>query len=263
MAGKRLNSMKKINKQLYAYENFIHDIKTPLTITYSYIQTIENMTITQDDYTAYIFQIKKNWYRILKLIHDASDEKKLDNGNLMPNLRNYDVVMLLKELIESAMPLADRKKINLSFIASTAKIITETDKGLFERIILNLLSNAIKFTDSGKNISLIIKEGYNKFSIIIKDEGSGITPEMLNKIFNRYVYEDSERNQFGTGIGLSIAKELTELLGGKMKIKSELNIGTEVTITLPIKITEEKEDFISYDDFYLNNIVQIELSDDY
>lgn len=244
------------------YENVIHDIKTPMSIIYSNLQLLElSQNLSKEDIEN-IQSIKKNWYRIMKSITDVSDISKITKGSLLPNIRNCDIVFLVESIAKNIKSFADRKNINVNFKSNVSKKIIATDKDMLERILLNLLSNSIKFNKINGSIFITLKDYKNYIQIHIKDTGIGMDEKYVDLIFNRYITSD---NKLGSGIGLSIVIELVRLLKGSIEIaNTKVGVGTEFIITLPFKLlSDNKETDKLYDDFYNDNIVQIELSDDY
>ena len=110
-----------------------------------------------------------------------------------------------------------------------------------KQVISNLLSNAIKFTHESKNITVTIDYKDNKLFVSVKDEGIGIAPNKLSHIFEAFSQEDSSttRKYGGTGLGLTISSRLVKLLGGELKVKSQLGKGSEFYFSIPVEVAEE------------------------
>lgn len=246
---------------IISYENIIHDMKLPLSIIHTTVQTLETMEELPYEAKDYLKIAKNNCYRIMKLINDVSDFAKIGNGYFYPTLSNYNVVSLAKEITENTKLFANKKDINLAFITNTKEKIMAIDKEMLGRILLNLLSNAIKFTEKGGSVNIIFIDKGEKVEFIVKDTGIGMDLEKVNHIFNRYTTIDSK---VGSGLGLSIVNELTKLLGGSILVKQgEHKVGTQFIVELPVIITKENSTKKYFDNFYSDNIVQIELSEDY
>ncbi len=244
-----------------SYENIIHDIKTPLSIIYSKLTELENIEAMPVIAMETLNEIKKHWFKILKLITDANDSVKIKNDALSPKLRNYNIVELVNDIVSSAKTLADKKSISVLFESDVQNIEMATDKDMLERILLNLLSNSIKFTASGGSVTISIKDSENGVRISVKDTGIGIHIDDIGNIYDRYYRGKNEYHMTGSGLGLAIVKQLTMLLGGAISIK-RLEVGTEILIDLPVNILKEIPVQLKLvDDFYTENIVQIELTD--
>lgn len=253
--------VKKDMVNIISYENVIHDMKLPLSIIHTTVQFLENMGGLPNDAKEHLRIAKNSCYRIMKLMNDVNDFAKIDNGYFYPTLRNYNVVSLVRDITESTLLFANRKNINLDFKTNTNEKIMGIDKEMLERILLNLLSNAIKFTYEGGKVEIIFVDKGDTVEFIVKDNGIGIDLEKVNNIFKRYTTTDSK---LGSGLGLSIVNELTRLLGGNVLVKKgESMTGSQFVVELPVIITKENGSKKYFDNFYSDNIVQIELSDYY
>lgn len=247
---------KNIKNDYIHYENILHDIRLPLTIMHTTMQLLVNMPLPNNA-KEHIVVALHSCYRMLKLLNDSDYIAKIERGHLTPNLANKNIVSIIKILVENTHLLATKKNIKINLHKDTDKIIMAIDKFMLERILLNLLSNAIKFTPNGGNIDVTIKNHGDSISIIVKDDGPGVeNKDIINNIFNRYTTSD---NMQGTGIGLVIVDQLIKALGGTIAAKN-LN-GAIFTATLPIHIVDKDEKQLMIDDFYKDNIVQIELSE--
>ena len=243
------------------YEDVIHDIKGPMTIIYTYVQLLEVTKSMPKSALAYVEAIKKNCFKALKLVTDVSDASKLRDGYLLPSFANVNIVDLMRNLTESTLPFTVKKTLNLDFVCDFEEKIMATDKAFIERVLLNLLSNSVKSTNVGGKIAVIMKDLGDRVEISVEDNGHGIKAENIDHIFDRYHTSDSVR---GRGIGLSIVREIVEVLGGEISVKSKVGKGTKMTMVFPVFVIEhEKQTEQVCDDFYLDNMVQIELAEEY
>lgn len=264
-----------LEKDLVMKDEFItlitHEFKTPINVIYSAIQLIEHVHInkTPEEVRNLIGSIKRNTFRQLRLVNNLLDITRLNSDQFKLNMKNVDIVFLTKLITESVKIYAEQKKINLYFKSNVSSRSTTLDDEKYERIILNLLSNAIKFTLEGGSIIVEVKENIKDktISISVSDNGIGIPKEMNEMIFQRFAQVESNlsRQAEGSGIGLSLVKMLTDILDGNIELKSELDVGSTFTITLPIKesiVDEENEVFIDSDN-RLINAINVEFSDIY
>lgn len=264
-----------LEKDLIMKDEFItlitHEFKTPINVIYSAIQLIEHLYIDKipNKVRNLIGNIKRNTFRQLRLVNNLLDITKLNSYQFKVNLRNIDIIDLTKLIIESVNIYAKQKGIKLYFKSNinSKNILIDDEK--YERIILNILSNAIKFTPKGGKISVEVKENKeeNTIAIYVSDTGIGIPEEMYETIFRRFgqVENNLSRQAEGTGIGLAIVKMLVDILGWKIKVDSELGIGSRFTITLPIKegiAYEENQVYLDYNN-RLTNSINVEFSDIY
>jgi len=243
------------------YEDVIHDIKGPMTIIYTYVQLLEVTKGMPKGALPHVEAIKKNCFKALKLVTDVSDSSKLRDGYLLPVFANTNIVELARNLTESTLPFTVNKNLTLDFSCSLEEKIMATDKALIERVLLNLLSNSVKSTGVGGKIEVVLKDLGERVEISVEDNGHGIKAENIEHIFERYHTTDRLR---GRGIGLSIVREIVEVLGGEIRVKSKVGKGTKMTVTFPVFVIEHEEAPAQIcDDFYLDNMVQIELAEEY
>jgi len=250
-----------VDENLTAYENAIHDIRGPMTIIYTYAQLLEVTKRMPPGALDYVQAMKRNCFKALKIITDVSDSSKIRDGYFLPNFANINIVELVRNVVESTQPFTVRKNVELICISEFEGKIMATDKTLVERVLLNLLSNSVKYVDKGGFIKVSVTDLNEFLEITVEDNGQGIKADKLPYIFDRYHTGDSTR---GKGIGLSIVREIVEVLGGTINAQSEENKGTIMTVCLPVfvlDIENEKPKFS--DDFYVDNMVQIELSDEF
>ena len=250
-----------VDENLTAYENAIHDIRGPMTIIYTYAQLLEVTKRMPPKALGYIEAMKRNCFKALKIVNDVSDSSKIRDGYLLPNFVNTNVVELISNVVDSTQPFTVRKNVKLTYESEFDEKIMATDKTLIERVLLNLLSNSVKSVDNDGVIKVLIKGHEDKIEITVEDNGHGIKADKLIHIFDRYHTSDAAR---GKGIGLSIVREILEVLGGTIEAFSEVGIGTKMIISLPVFLVDKESELSKIsDDFYVDNMIQIEFSDDF
>ncbi len=232
--SEKLEEVDRMKSRFFA--NISHEFRTPLTlilgpsdsiITGSSNEKIKKMAGT----------IKKSANRLLSLINQLMDLSKLEAGRLKLETSRGNIVTFVKGVAMSFESLAERKDIMLKVKSNNNKIELYFDKEKMEKVFANLLSNTFKFTPEGGKVTISLNEtDNNSVEIKIKDTGIGIPQEELSKLFDRFYQVDSShtREHEGTGIGLSLTKELVELHKGSIKVESKEEKWTEVTITLPL-----------------------------
>ena len=184
------------------------------------------------------------------------------------NLRcsNQNIINVIEDITQSVVVYTKNNKINLLFDTDEEEVITYCDPDKIERIMLTILSNAVKYTPEGGFINVNIKTTSENVIVSIKDNGIGIPKEKLNVIFDRFEQVNSllTRRREGSGIGLSIVKNLVEMHGGSISVYSEEGKGSEFVFTIPIKFKEGSNE--EYDIDRKNKHVErcnIEFSDIY
>ena len=217
------------------FTNISHEFRTPLTLI---LGPAKDIIDKSGEYKTKqnAEMIKRSATRLLSLVNQILDITKLEAGKMTLEISEQDIIPLLKELFISFAPLAERKKITFKFNITEENLYVYIDDDKIEKIIDNLLSNAFKFTPEGGRIELKMRRNEEYVEISIQDSGIGIPNEKISKIFDRFyqVDETHKREYEGTGIGLALSKELTELHKGKIGIESEEGKGTIVTISVPL-----------------------------
>ena len=215
--------------------NLTHEFRTPLTLILGPAKQIllrEKDSQTKADADT----ICSNADRLLKLINQLLDLSKLEAGKMELNNTPAELIYLVRRNVIIFQSLAEQKMIKLSFEAAWGTIWLSFDHDKLEGILYNLLSNAIKFTEPGGSIAVELKYSGEKFALLVTDTGIGIPANNMPYIFDRFYQVDASdtRSQEGTGIGLAITKELTELMGGRLIVHSIPGEGTTVQVTLPM-----------------------------
>ncbi|MDR5588916.1 PAS domain-containing sensor histidine kinase [Clostridium aquiflavi] len=251
---KKLEQEKKELEEAVMIENFknkflaniSHEFKTPLNVILATVQLIDknnNFKNAEIDLIKYIDGIKKNSYRLLRLINNLIDITKIDSGHCNFQLQNCNAVEIIEDIVMSVREYIKENTRNIIFDTSEEEIITALDKNKIETVMLNLLSNAIKYTNDDGIIEIRIKYSKDRKNILIsiKDNGIGIASKDINNIFQRFKYSDNILNRRceGTGIGLSLVKSLVEMHGGKIIAKNNPLKGTEFIFSIPVRLTDD------------------------
>lgn len=209
-----------------------HDLKTPINVIYSAMQ-VEKIYIKKKDLQVlnkYNNISKQNCISLIKLTNNLIDNSKINSHYLVPRLKNINLVAVIEDNVMSLIDYVKWNNIDLIFDTNTEECYLDIDHEFMDRIILNLVSNAVKFTPDGGKIYVIICDNNDKVNVCVKDSGSGIEQEFIYQAFNRYsVGEDIKTDsKSGTGIGLSVVKQLVELQGGNIEIKRNEDVGTTI-----------------------------------
>lgn len=212
--------------------------------------------------------MKKNCFRLLRLVNNLIDITKIDLGYFDINETNNNIISLVEDITLSVADYIENKGLALIFDTDVEEKIIACDPEKIERIIMNLLSNAIKFTPLGGSIMVSIEDGIDNIFLRVKDTGRGIPKDKLNIIFERFVQVDKSlaRDHEGSGIGLSLVKSLVELHGGTISVESQVDHGTEFIICIPCKQIDRINDEIAATESAGEKFIQklhIEFSDIY
>ena len=247
------------------FTNISHEFRTPLTLILGPIKQITEQ-IKNEKIKDRLGVVYKNANRLLGLVNQLLDIAKLESQNMKLRTIPQNIVPLLRNLVLSFSSYAERKRIRLKLNLQENEIILYLDKDKFEKIITNVLSNSFKFTPEGGQIEVTInllsrsvspllktsgeadKRDFVEISIL--DTGIGIPKEKILKIFDRFYQVDGSHTKEGegTGIGLSLTKELVELHKGRIEVESEEGKGTIVKIKIPLGIEHLKPDEICVND---------------
>lgn len=178
--------------------------------------------------------IKRNCYRLQRLINNMNEIVEIENGLYSMEYTNCDIVKFVKNIICTANEYLEDKGIEIEFKSNIDKKIIQIDLDKIERIILNLLSNSIKFSEVGSTITVYITEKDGYINISVEDKGVGIPNDKLKFIFTKFAQVDTtlSRNAEGSGVGLSLVKRFVELHKGKIEVESKEGIGSKFTVSL-------------------------------
>lgn len=233
--NKKLTEVDKMKSQFFA--SVSHEFRTPLTLIKGPIEQMidhPDQPITLDKAQ----MIHRNANRLLQLVNQLLDLSKLDAGNVRLENQDGDIYKFLRVISSSFESYAQQHNIVYSIKFDDVKLYTSFDHDKLEKIVYNLLSNAFKFTSTGGAVNFTCWSHDQKLIIQVSDNGKGIAPQHLPHIFDRF-YQAEEHHTFeGTGIGLSLVKELTSLMRGNIDVVSEPGKGTTFTITLPVEIVQ-------------------------
>jgi len=219
--------------------NLSHEFRTPISLIMGPLEKLMSIP-TQENVSREISVIQRNARRLLNLVNQLLDFRKMEEQELRLNLSGGDLVAFIKDAAGSFQDISERKKIAFEFYTEIKTLPARFDADKIERIIFNLLSNAFKFTGAGGlisvNLSLIRGKNADSLQIVVSDSGIGIPENEQSRIFEKFFQHDTPEmilNQ-GSGIGLSIVKEFTGLQGGAITVFSEPGKGTSFTIVLPV-----------------------------
>ena len=237
---KRLIELEK-HKNNY-FVNLSHELRTPLNVILSIEQLLTSFNkaeiqISKEKMSEYMNTLKGNSKRLLNLINNIIDTSKIDSGFYKLNKEEVNIVTLVEDTALSMVNLAEVNGLKIIIDPEIEEVFIECDKLDIERCIINLIGNAIKFTGEGGTINVSISELHKKVKISVKDTGVGIDEKYHNAIFDRFgqVYGESSDELGGSGLGLTLTRNLINLHGGEISVISEKGKGSEFIIILPIK----------------------------
>jgi signal transduction histidine kinase len=226
------------------FTNLSHELRTPINVIFASVQLIsqKKADVKVDEcfhgLDKHTKIVKQNCYRLIRLVNNLIDITRFDNGflSIKPNI--YNIVQIIEDITMSIVKYAEIKNIEVLFDTDIEEKYIVCDPDIIERIMLNLFSNSLKFTNQKGSIRVNIYNNDESVTITVKDNGIGIPKDKLNIIFERFGQVDSSlnRNQEGSGIGLSLVKALVESHQGTISVVSVMGEGTEFIIQLPVGV---------------------------
>ncbi len=215
--------------KLRFFTDVSHEFKTPLTLIIGHIEMI--MQTNNSNLSASFITIKRNALKLLNLVNDIVDFRKASQGELSLSVSHVNLTKTLMDIVNDFKSAAKLKKIQLSYEPHNDELWLWVDENKFEKIINNLISNALKYTPEHGLIQVFLTASDNSVTLHIKDNGIGIDAIDKDKIFDRF-YRSSNHHEVGHGIGLALAKSLTELHQGKIRVESTPGQGSCFSVEL-------------------------------
>jgi signal transduction histidine kinase len=247
-----------------------HEFKTPLNVIYGAAQLMESILrngvkiCNNENFIRNINSIKKNCYRLNRIVGNILDLNKIELNTFKLNLSNNDIVEEFANIVQAVSSVVKQNGLNITFNSLIKEKFIACDAEQIERVLLNLISNAVKFSKADGNIFVNLADKGDFIEVEVKDDGIGMNEQFLEEIFNKYCQENNSLSRIaeGSGIGLFLAKAIVVLHGGNISVKSEIGIGSSFKFTIPSKILNIKNDenkIIIYDN--KEEMINTEFSD--
>jgi two-component system sensor histidine kinase ResE len=219
--------------------NVSHELRTPIVMLQGYSEAIiDDVVSTDEERDEMIKIIYEESKRMGRLVTDLLDLARMESGRMRLYKENVAIAQVLERITQKFAQVARESHVELKFITSVSTELTaEIDEDRIEQVLTNLIDNAIRHTSNEGNVSVRVEQHNAFVKISVEDTGSGIPNEDLPFVFERFYKADKSRTRGkgGTGLGLAIAKNMVEAHDGGITVKSEENVGTIFTFTLPIK----------------------------
>jgi len=227
------------------FTNITHEFRTPLTVILGMSEQLAKEE-TNEPKRNKLGLIKRSGENLLRLVNQILDLAKLESNTLKINYIQGDILTFIRYIAESMHSMANAQNLMLRVESDHAKIVMDYDPERFLQIVHNLLSNAIKFTPSGgkvvlrASIDLAGSKNLPSLYLTVSDSGAGIPAEELPHLFDRFFQAKNQEHAKagGTGIGLSLTRELVKAMGGEISVDSKVGVGSTFLVKLPIRNDE-------------------------
>jgi len=252
----KVDELAQVNMRLYEMNtiksDFLatmsHELRTPLNSILGFSEVLGSIDSLTDKQKRYVQNIQKSGRTLLEMINDILDLAKIESGKMEIRLADFAVEQIVAAQCDMARPLTEKKNIDLEAQLPGDLPPVHQDQARVQQILNNLLSNAIKFTPEGGRITVgVERDEHDCLVLRVSDTGVGIAEEDQQAIFEKFRQgrtgapsgDAMTREYSGSGLGLSIVKELCKLLGGEVSVQSELGKGSTFTVRLPWRLEEQ------------------------
>lgn len=216
-----------------------HELRTPLSVIIGFSELLNNAALT-DKQRKWIENIHSSGKHLLNLLNDVLELAKIEAGKMQVNVQEFNVRDLCESVATIFRQQAESKRLVLDCDVQETLPSVKQDSQKLRQILWNLLSNAVKFTPEGGRIQMVVTDEENDLIVKVIDTGVGIAPEDQEAVFEKFRQSSQvlTREQGGSGLGLSISKELAKLLGGDLTLQSTLGQGTTFTLRIPLQLED-------------------------
>ncbi len=223
--------------------NMSHELRTPLNAILGYSEMLQEDAedINAGEMVSDLQNIHSSGKHLLAIINDILDLSKIEAGRMTMYLDEFDLSLMLNEVLSTIQPLIAHNNNELKAIMGDNLGLMYADQTKVRQIMFNLLSNACKFTENGivtLDAQRVQQDGLERYVFEVHDSGIGMTPDQMKQLFQPFMQADSSTTRLygGTGLGLAITKRFCEMMGGKIEAKSTLDVGTSFTVSLPVNV---------------------------
>ncbi|WP_218163481.1 response regulator [Marinospirillum alkaliphilum] len=213
-----------------------HELRTPMNAILGFAQMLEYDEALDADQQENVHEILKAGHHLLELINEVLDLARIESGRMTLSLEPVEVQAVMDECCSLIGPLAVKAGIQLLPVETTEAVVV-ADRTRFKQVLLNLLSNAVKYNRPGGTVQLLWQQSASRqcFELQVKDTGRGIAAEDLEVLFEPFHRLGAETSEVeGTGIGLTITRRIMDLMGGSIRVESQLGIGSSFMLQLPL-----------------------------
>ncbi len=211
--------------------NVSHELKTPLAVMQNYGTLLQQPELAEEDRIRYAKTVSDASRRLAGLITNILKLSKLENQQIYPAVKNYDLGEQLCECLLSFENVWESKNIEIESNIAEG-VYLSADPELLSLVWNNLFSNAFKFTESGGKVSITLKTEEDYAIVVVADTGCGIAPEVGKHIFEKFYQGDASHAAQGNGLGLALVRRVVDIMGGDIAVASEVGVGSTFTVKL-------------------------------
>jgi PAS domain S-box-containing protein len=222
-----------------------HELRTPLNAILGYSRMLRSGIVGPDKRDKAIDTIERNATSLTQIVEDVLDISRIVSGKIRLNVQTVDLPDLVRNAADGITPAADAKGVRIEMVVDPEAAPVSGDPERLQQVLWNLLSNAVKFTNRGGKVQVRLERVNSHLEILVSDTGIGIAPEFLPHVFERFRQADGgmSRERGGLGLGLAIARQLTEMHGGTIDVSSGgINQGATFRLKLPLMIVHPRHD---------------------
>ncbi len=216
-----------------------HELRTPLTAIKGWSETLA-LGYDEATFAKGMKVITRETERLESMVEELLDFSRIQNGKFTLQMANIDIIAELDDALLIYYDKAGKENKKIHYNDPEFLCVVYGDKNRLRQVFINVIDNAIKYTDEGDAVEITVQRSEEQLKIVVADTGCGIAPSDLPKVKAKFYKANSTRR--GSGIGLAVADEIIMLHGGSLDIESKLNVGTTVTITLPLIQMHERND---------------------
>lgn len=235
--------------------NMSHDMRTPMNAVMGYTALAKKHMDDESKLLGYLNMVEMAGKQMLQLINDVLELSRIETGQKQIQEDKCDLVQMFQKIHADTLPRAAEKRLSLTLdISGLRNTVIYSDKGQLKHLMGRLVSNAVNYTESGGEIAISAEElggapaGYGKYRIVVADTGIGMSKEFLEKLFEPFEREKNTTHSglLGTGLGLTIAKSIVDLLNGRIEVISERGAGSRFIVTFIFRQESAGSDEVNY-----------------
>ncbi len=222
-----VTTMQKSRDRFYAMIN--HELRNALTAVYGWADLL--IRRGTEGLPRAAMEVYESAERTLTLLNDLLDLSRLDASRLQPIVREVDARRIIGEAIQAVSPAAQARRIRLETGAENSEVVCRTDPVRARQIVINLLTNAVRHSPEGETVTIELTNSESRLRIAVVDHGEGLTAEQQAVIFDAFMRAGTE-NERGTGLGLTLSRQLARLLGGDLRVESSAGTGARFILEI-------------------------------